>query len=150
MGQSGPEWEGMLLTGTHPRTLDEKSRLALPKRVRDLLGEPTTLYVTPGPEQTLWLYTEAELEKLAAKLDQAPASDTETRLFRRLYFAQTEAVEVDKSGRILVPERLGKFAGLHKEVVLLGVRDHLELWDANKWQTYVDTNASKFDEAFSK
>lgn len=137
----------MLLTGTHPRTFDDKNRLALPKRVRELLGDPAALFVTPGPDQTLWLYTEAELEKLAGRLDTAPATGAEARLFRRLYFAQTEQVDVDKSGRILVPERLGKFAGLHKDVVLIGVRDHLELWDAGRWQTYVDSNAARFDQA---
>ena len=63
----------MLLTGTHSRTLDEKKRLALPKRVREQLGEPATLYVTPGPDQCLWLYTQVELERLADKLDRAPA-----------------------------------------------------------------------------
>lgn len=137
----------MLLTGTHPRTLDDKNRLALPRRVRDLLGDPAALFVTPGPDQTLWVYTEAELEKLAARLDQAPATDAEARLFRRLYFAQTEQVDVDKSGRILVPERLGNFAGLDKEVVLIGVRDHLELWNAGRWQAYTDSNAARFDQA---
>src|SRR5687767_5595359 len=98
----------MLLTGTHPRTLDDKNRVALPRRVRELLGEPAALYVTPGPDQSLWVYAEPALEALAARLDQAPATDGEARLFRRLYFAQTERVDVDKSGRILVPERLGK------------------------------------------
>ena len=135
----------MLLTGTHPRTLDDKKRLALPKRVRELLGEPATLFVTPGPYQTLWLYTKSELERLAEKLDQAPATDAEARVFRRLYFAQTESVDVDKAGRILVPERLMQFASLEHEVVLLGVRDHLELWEANRWQQYVAQNASRFD-----
>jgi MraZ protein len=135
----------MLLTGTHPRTLDDKKRLALPKRLRELLGEPTTLFVTPGPDQTLWLYTKSELERLAEKLDQAPATDAEARVFRRLYFAQTESVDVDKAGRILVPERLMQFAGLEHEVVLLGVRDHLELWEASRWHQYVAENASRFD-----
>ncbi len=135
----------MLLTGTHARTLDDKKRLALPKRVRELLGEPTALFVTPGPDQTLWLYTQAELERLAEKLDQAPATDAEARVFRRLYFAQAESVDVDKAGRILVPERLMKFAALDHEVVLLGVRDHLELWEANRWQQYIADNASRFD-----
>ena len=135
----------MLLTGTHPRTLDEKKRLALPKRIREQLGEPETLFVTPGPDQCLWLYTQPELERLADKLDQAPATDAEARVFRRLYFAQTEAVDVDKSGRTLVPERLVQFAGLQHDVVLIGVRDHLELWDAAKWQAFVDRNAARFD-----
>jgi MraZ protein len=135
----------MLLTGTHPRTLDEKKRMALPKRVREQLGEPATLFLTPGPDQCLWIYTQEGLEQLAEKLDRAPATDAEARVFRRLYFAQTEAVDLDSSGRILLPERLLQFAGLQHEVVLIGVRDHLELWDAQRWQQYLTTNASRFD-----
>lgn len=137
--------QAMLLTGTYPRTLDEKKRLAFPKRVREQLKEPETLFVTPGPDQCLWLYPQEELEQLAAKLDAAPATDAEVRVFRRLYFAQTEAVDVDRSGRILIPDRLIQFAGLKHEVVLIGVRDHLELWDAESWQQYLAQNASRFD-----
>jgi MraZ protein len=135
----------MLLTGTYPRTLDDKKRLGLPKRIREQLGEPTTLFVTPGPDQCLWLYTQAGLERLAEKLDQSPATDAEARVFRRLYFAQTEAVDVDRTGRILVSDRLMQFAGLRPEVVLIGVRDHLELWDAERWQQYLAQNAPRFD-----
>ncbi len=135
----------MLLTGTHSRTLDDKKRLALPRRLREQLSDPETLFVTPGPDQCLWLYTQGGLEQLAEKLDQSPATDAEVRVFRRLYFAQTEAVDVDRSGRILIPERLVQFAGLGHEVVLLGVRDHLELWDARRWQDYLSQNAPRFD-----
>jgi MraZ protein len=133
----------MLLTGTYPRTLDDKKRLALAKRVREQLGDPKTLFVTPGPD--LWLYTQDGLERLAEKLDQAPATDAEARVFRRLYFAQTEAVDVDGSGRVLIPERLVQFAGLKHDVVLIGVRDHLELWDAERWQRYIEQHAPRFD-----
>ena len=135
----------MLLTGTHPRTLDDKKRLALPRRIRELLGNPGLLFLTPGPDQCLWVYTQEALERLAEKLDQAPAADAEARVFRRLYFAQTEAVDVDRAGRILVPDRLAQFAGLQHEVVLIGVRDHLELWDARRWQQYLTENAPRFD-----
>jgi MraZ protein len=135
----------MLLTGTYPRSLDDKKRMALPKRVREQLGEPETLFVTPGPDGCLWVYTQEGLERLADKLDQAPATDAEARVFRRLYFAQTEAVDVDRSGRVLVPERLVQFAGLQHDVVLIGVRDHLELWDTARWQEYLTRNAPRFD-----
>ena len=135
----------MLLTGTYPRTLDDKKRLTFPKRVRELLDNPETLYATPGPDQSLWLYTEEGLEQLAGRLDQAPATDAEARVFRRLYFAQTEAVDVDRSGRALIPDRLIQFAGLGNEVVLIGVRDHLELWDAPRWQQYLDKHGPSFD-----
>jgi MraZ protein len=144
----------MLLTGTHPRTLDDKKRIGMPRKLREQLGEPNTLFVSPGPDQCLWLFTQAELEQLSAKLDQAPAADAEARVFRRLYFAQTEAVDVDRSGRILIPDRLAQFAALQREVVLIGVRDHVELWDAQRWQQYLTQNAPRFDAvaegAFSK
>ncbi len=135
----------MLLTGTHVRTLDDKKRLGLPKRAREQLADPETLFVTPGPDRCLWLYTQSGLEQLAERLDQAPATDAEARVFRRLYFAQTEAVDVDRTGRILIPDRLVQFAGLEHEVVLIGVRDHLELWDAQRWQQYLTENAPRFD-----
>jgi MraZ protein len=135
----------MLLTGTHRRTLDDKKRLALPRRIREELGEPSTLYVTPGPDQCLWVFTQAEIERLASKLDEAPAADAEARVFRRLYFAQAETVDLDKAGRILVPERLMQFAGLAHDVVVIGVRNHLELWDAARWDDYVARHAPRFD-----
>jgi len=135
----------MLLTGTHPRTLDDKKRLTLPKRVREQVGEVLALFVTPGPEQSLWIYTKEELERLSAKLDEKPATDAEARVFRRLFFAQMEAVDLDRTGRILIPDRLVQFAKIEHEVVLLGVRDHLELWDAGRWQTYLSEHGPQFD-----
>ncbi len=135
----------MLLTGTFSRILDEKKRLALPKRVREQLENPESVFVTPGPDQSLWLYSQPALERLAEKLDQSPATDAEARVFRRLYFAQTETVDLDNNGRILIPERLLEFAGLKHEIVLIGVRDHLELWDRERWQQYMTQNAPRFD-----
>lgn len=135
----------MLLTGTHERTLDDKKRLALPRKVRDTMQDPAVVFITPGPDKCLWLYTQNELEALAGRMDGVPATDGEGRVFRRLYFAQTESVEIDKSGRLLIPERLVQFASLDKEVVLLGVRDHLELWDMKRWKKYLADNAPRFD-----
>ena len=135
----------MLLTGTHPRTLDDKKRLTLPKRIREQVGEVTQLFVTPGPDQSLWIYTKDELERLSAKLDQTPATDGDARVFRRLFFAQMEAVDLDRTGRILIPDRLVQFASIQHEVVLLGVRDHLELWEAQRWQSYLTDHGPQFD-----
>jgi MraZ protein len=135
----------MLLTGTHPRTLDDKKRIALPKKIREQLGDIERLFVTPGADQSLWLYDQRGLENLAGKLDQAPATDSEARVFRRLFFAQMEAVDVDGSSRILIPDRLVQFAGLEHDVVLLGVQDHLELWNAIRWQDYWNQHAPRFD-----
>jgi MraZ protein len=127
----------MILTGTHPRTLDDKKRLTLPKRVREQLGDAAQLFVTPGPDTCLWIGSRQELERLSEKLDQAPDTDAAARVFRRLFYAQMEAVDVDRSGRILVPDRLLQHAGIQHDAVLLGVRDHLELWDAKRWQEFL-------------
>jgi MraZ protein len=139
------EIAAMLLTGTHPRTLDDKKRLVLPRRVRDQLGEINKLFVGQGQDQCVGLYSPNAMEQLAAKIDEAPATNAEVRTFRRLFFANMEAVDVDRAGRILVPERLLEFAGLKHEVVLIGVRDHLELWDAGRWREYEAQNAARFD-----
>src|SRR5262245_53140310 len=136
----------MLLTGTHSRTLDDKKRLTLPKKLREQLGEATEqLFIAQGLDQCLWIYDKVGLEQLAERLDQTPATDAEARVFRRLFFAQMEAADVDKAGRLLGPERLVAFAGLGHEVVLIGVRDHLELWDAQRWQQYLAQNSARFD-----
>jgi MraZ protein len=135
----------MLLTGTHPRTLDDKKRVTLPKKIREQVGDIERLFAAPGPDQTLWLYTKAELERLSAKLDETPATDAEARVFRRLFFAQMEEVDVDGSSRILIPDRLAQFAGLEHEVVLLGVRDHMELWAEKRWNAYLGKHGPKFD-----
>jgi MraZ protein len=139
----------MLLTGTYPRTLDEKNRLVFPKRIREQLREPgqerpDRLYLSPGPDKCLWIYPVGGIEELARKqLNEAPATDAEVRAFRRLFFAETEWVDMDRSGRILIPDRLKQFAGLENEVVLIGVIDHLELWDGPRWQRYVADNSPR-------
>lgn len=135
----------MLLTGTHPRTLDDKKRFVLPKRVREQLGAVKKLYVTPGADQSLWLYDPQALQTLTEKLARTSATDSDARVFRRLFFAQMEEVDLDRTGRILIPDRLVAFAGLEHDLVLLGVQDHLELWNARKWQDYSDQHGPRFD-----
>ena len=82
---------------------------------------------------------------LSAKLDETPATDAEARVFRRLFFAQMEEVDLDKQSRILIPDRLAEIAGLEHEVILLGVRDHMELWNTARWNAYLKKHAAKFD-----
>jgi MraZ protein len=135
----------MLLTGTHPRTLDDKKRLTLPKRIREQIGEVLQLFVTPGPEQSLWIYTKDELDRVSTRLDQTSGTDRDARVSRLIFFAQMETVDLDRSGRILIPDRLVQVAKIHHEVALLGVRDHLELWDAERWQAYLSQHGPQFD-----
>jgi MraZ protein len=124
------------LTGQHPCMLDDTRALVLPKSVRDQMGETDVLFLTPGADQALWLTTAATLEKLTDKLEKKTESAEDGKLHSRRYFALTERVTVDKTGRLVLPAALATAAELKQEVVLIGVGDHIEVWDAARWQKY--------------
>lgn len=137
----------MLLTGTFARSLDEKQRIAIPKRLRDALGSSlAALYVTPGNDGSLSIYTEEELSKLAERLAASSPAQQEVRAFGRLFYAQAERVELDSQGRVRIPPELAQTAGLQKDVVLLGVQNHMELWDKLRWETYLAGQQPRYDE----
>jgi MraZ protein len=137
----------MLLTGTYVRAIDEKLRVAIPKPLREALGTLArgVLYVAPGTDGSLALYTEDALARLAQRLAQASPTGQDVRAFGRLFYARAQAVELDGQGRVRVPVELAELAGLGKEAVLIGVQDHLELWDRGRWEQYVSQKQNQFD-----
>lgn len=137
----------MLLTGTFGRAVDEKLRVAIPKPLREALGALAkgVLYVTPGTDGSLALYTEEALAELARRLAQASPNATDVRAFSRLFYARAQAVELDSQGRVRIPPELAALAGLEKEAVLVGVLDHLELWDRSRWEQYVAQRQNEYD-----
>ena len=130
------------LTGTFPCNLDDKKAMTLPKAIRDQLGGSDTVLISPGPDKCLWLTNQAHLERLAQRLEQSPAREVDVRVFKRLYFAQTEKMALTADGRVAISERLAQFAGLHQEVVLVGIDDHFELWDAGRWRQYTQQKSA--------
>jgi MraZ protein len=137
----------MLLTGSYRRTLDDKFRLALPKQLREAFGfsDQTVLYLTPGTDGSLAIYTQEVLEDLGRRLATASPVAQETRSFSRLFYAQAQPAEIDRQGRLRIPPELAKWASLTTEVVLLGVRDHMELWDAATWDRFLSDNQPRYD-----
>lgn len=138
----------MTLTGTYERNLDEKYRLAVPKRLREQFGDPdlASLYVAPGTETSLTLYTPAAFDELATKLAARSTNRIEVRNYLRLFYARAEKVPLDAQGRIRLPERLVEFARLRKDIVLLGVHDHCEIWDKQLWDEFLNGHATGFDD----
>ncbi len=139
----------MLLTGTFPRTIDDKQRLAIPKRLREGLTPGATvcvLYIAPGTDGSLALYTEESFARLADQLAASPPTGQDVRAFSRLFFSQAQRIELDGQGRIRIPPELVALASLDKEVMLVGVRDHLELWDRQRWQNYVTQQQANYDQ----
>lgn len=127
--------------------MDEKLRLAVPKRLRDEYqeGEITNLYAAPGIDRCLVLYSPAGFEKFAQKVEEQPAYRTDVRSYTRLFYAQAEKLDLDSQGRIRLPERLTKLAGLTREVVLIGVHDRAEIWDQAVWRDYLAKLSPDFD-----
>jgi MraZ protein len=138
----------MTFTGTYCRTIDEKCRIAIPKPMRALLGKGAefTIYLAPGTNDSLNLYTEEGFERLAGQLAGASPTGAEVRAFSRLFYSQAQRVEADRQGRIRIPGELADWAGLERDVILLGVCDHIELWDRGRWETYRDETKPRYDE----
>lgn len=138
----------MFLTGTFTRSIDDKLRVAIPKRLREALAHPAPcgLYVAPGTDGSLAIYPEGELERLARRLAEASPTQQEVRDFTRLFYAQAQRVELDRQGRIRIPAGLAELARLSGEVVLLGVQDHLELWAKQRWEAYLAGKQQSFDQ----
>lgn len=138
----------MFLTGTFGRSIDEKLRVAIPKRLRAAMGSPDqgVLYVAPGTDESLVLYTEEAFARLAERLAKVSPTRQDVRAYTRLFYARAQRVELDSQGRVRIPQELAALAGLQKEVVLLGVQDHLELWAAERWESYLSDRQSHYDE----
>ncbi|MFO0919404.1 MAG: cell division protein [Planctomycetaceae bacterium] len=134
----------MALTGTYLRTLDDKRRLAVPKRLKDDFGEGDFeyLYIAPGTQRSLVLYSPKSFAKLGENLDSK--SDHENYL--RLFYSSVERADFDGQGRIRISDRLSAHAGLKREAYLLGIRDHAELWDKDTWDDFLQSNSPSFDE----
>ena len=138
----------MLLTGTFVRAIDEKQRIAVPKPVRDSLGFPDqkVLYLAPGTDGCIQLFPEDVFSELAAQLGRTSPTGQDVRAFSRMFYAQAQRVEIDRQGRLRVPVELADFGRLASEVVLLGVRDHLELWNRTQWNSYLAETQPRYDE----
>lgn len=138
----------MLLTGTFSRSIDQKSRVAIPKRLRETLAcaQGGILYVAPSTDRSLAIYTEESFGQLAERLKRSSPTEQQVRAFTRLFFAGAQQVELDAQGRIRIPGELVQLAALEKDVILLGVQDHVEVWSSERWQAYLADKQAHFDE----
>ena len=123
-----------MFIGEYRHTIDSKKRLALPVKFRRELGKTTV--ITRGLDNCLIVYPLKEWKVMSDKLGKLPASQEEARGFARIMLAGAMAVNLDKLGRILIPDYLKKYAHLKKNVVICGLFNRLEIWDVPEWETY--------------
>lgn len=133
-----------MFIGEFHHTLDEKGRMSVPIKFRAALAEGAV--VTRGLDHSLFLYPKAEWEKLAEKLAALPLGQSDTRAFARLMLAGAMEVEVDKSGRVLIPEYLRVYAGLRKNTVVAGLFNRMEIWDEETWSAYASKTEAQGNE----
>lgn len=113
-------------------TVDTKGRLIVPSKFREQLGDE--FVVTKGMDGCLFVYANEDWTAFEQKLTSLPLINKEARKFARFFLAGAAQVEVDKQGRILLPANLREFAGLEKDVVLVGVGSRIEIWSRENWE----------------
>ena len=139
-----------MFLGQYRHKLDEKGRISIPAKFRELLGNGA--YLIQGFDRNLRLLKEPEFEALKEKIDHMNMADPAIRQLRRLLFANASHVELDRIGRVLVPQFLREVTGIENEVVIVGVGTDVEIWTPDSWTEQEallndpDANAQRFAE----
>src|SRR5574344_69453 len=123
-----------MLLGEYNNKLDEKGRVSVPSKFRDDLG--VSFIVTKGLDNCLFVYSKQEWAKFEEKLKSLPLTNQNARNFVRFFFSGATECEVDKQGRINIPQNLRDYALLKKEVYVIGVATRVEIWDKENWEKY--------------
>jgi len=133
-----------ILTGEFRNTLDEKGRLSLPARMRSELPG-IELVLTQGIDQCLWLFPPQQWQELSQKLMASTSLfQAKSRLVQRRIIAPAQEVEIDRLGRISIPQSLREWAGLSRECVILGISKYIEIWSADEYRKYLEDNKDEF------
>lgn len=133
-----------MFMGEYNHNIDAKGRLIVPAKFREALGDE--FVVTKGLDGCLFVYSNSEWNAFEEKLRTLPLTNKNARQFTRFFLAGAAACEVDKQGRILLPQVLREFAKLEKDVVLVGVASRIEIWSKEVWEESVNTYDTDMDE----
>ncbi len=129
--------------GSFTHNLDEKGRLMIPRKMREELGYK--VYIMKGFEGSLSLYNEERYQKLVEEFSRLSFNQSKVRDYLRLQFASTYEMEVDKLGRVQIPTALLTKYNISKEVLVLGIGDHIEVWDKAKYEEYENNIRDEFE-----
>lgn len=133
-----------MLMGEYHHNVDEKGRLIIPSKFRLELGEK--FIITRGIEKCLFVYSMDEWNKIVEKLKDLPFTRKDYRSFMRLFISGATVCELDKNGRINIPNPLSNYAGIVKECVIIGVNERLEIWSLDKFNDFFNDNIDNFSD----
>ena len=133
-----------MLLGTYTPKLDEKGRLILPAKFREELADGVVL--TRGQDRCIYVFSNVEFEELHDRIRQAPVTSKQARDYLRLLLSGAHAETPDKQMRVTIPAQLRAYAGLDRELAVIGAGSRAEIWDAAAWAEYVAANEAAFSE----
>ena len=129
--------------GEYAHQLDNKGRLIIPAKFRELLGDK--MVINRGLDGCLNVYSISSWESILTQLKQLPTTKKESRMYMHMMTAKAALVDVDSAGRVLIPSSLISEAGLVKACVIVGVVDHCEIWSEERWQAYYSNASESFE-----
>ncbi|MCX7521502.1 division/cell wall cluster transcriptional repressor MraZ [Microbacterium sp. STN6] len=133
-----------MFLGTYNPKLDEKGRIILPAKFRDELAGG--IVMTRGQEHCVYVFSQREFESLHEKIRQAPVTSKQARDYLRVFLSGASAESPDKQHRVTVPPALRSYAGLDRDLVVIGAGSRAEIWDAEAWQTYLAEQEAAFSD----
>lgn len=133
-----------MFMGEYHHNIDDKGRIIIPSKFRTELGEK--FIVTRGLEECLFVYSMDEWNEIINKLKELPFTNKDARLFMRMFMSGATECELDKNGRINIPNTLTSYASLEKECVVIGVNDRLEIWSLSKFEDFFNSNIDNFSD----
>ena len=143
----------LLLTGQYQHVIDSKSRVLVSNKLRSQIDSEehgSNFYLVLGANGVLCLYPEKYYEQIILSIAPTATAPDEAVTFERISFALTSRVELDSQGRLLLNDRLRKRAGLKDHITLVGVRDHIELWNNEAWEQYLSDNMAQYQKQMSQ
>ncbi len=138
------------LYGEYCHTLDEKNRLFIPAKLRKAFKKGEKLVLSRGLDGCLFLFPQGEWQNLEDKAKSLPITARDARSFTRHLFSGASLCIVDTQGRIPFPPSLKEYAGINKEVVIIGVSNRIEVWAKQKWENYFKNTEDKVDDIAAK
>jgi MraZ protein len=131
-----------MFLGTHNPKLDDKGRIILPAKFRHELAEG--LVVTRGQEKCLYVFSASEFAELHEKIRQAPVTSKSARDFLRVFLSGASDETPDSQNRITLPMALRDYAGLSKDLTVIGAGNRVEIWDTTAWDSYLAQHEESF------
>lgn len=138
----------MIFTGTYELAVDPKNRLSIPANIRaqmDPQKDGTRFYVVPGNRRgTLGLYADQYFERYAEAYHAGLTANDEKEDFEQVFYSMATLLDIDKQGRVVLPQRVLDYTGLGRKVTLAGQRDHLVIWDRDRFDQFIEDNWSRY------